>query len=122
MSSFRIDRLNALLMHEIGQLIVTGKIKDYRVDSLISVTDVQVSGDISFAKIKVSSLSGRREATEDAAVGLNHAAGFIQSQIAKKIKTRNTPKLKFIPDHSIEDAININLKIDQLNRDVEKEE
>lgn len=122
MSNLRIERLNALIQNEVGQLIVLGKVKDHRVDSLVSITDVQVSGDVSLAKIKVSTFSQNENALEEAVEGLNSAAGFIQSQIAKKIKTRKTPKLKFYADHNIEDAININLKIDQLNRDVANKE
>jgi ribosome-binding factor A len=122
MSGHRIERLNAAIQNEISMLIVSGKIKDYRVDSLVSITEVHVSKDVSFAKVKVSSFSGKENGAELAAQGLNSAAGFIQSCIAAKLKTRNTPKLKFYPDHSIEDAVEINAKIDQLNKDVRSEE
>ncbi len=121
MPSFRLARVENILLQEIGSLIVSGKIKDHRVSTLISISHVEVSSDLAHAKIWVSSLQGEKGSVK-AAEGLNSAAGFIQSVIGKKLKTRYTPKLRFIPDQSIEESIQIQNRLREvLPNDTDKQ-
>jgi ribosome-binding factor A len=80
------------------------------VNSLVSITNIDVSKDLSYAKVFISSFEGH-EKLKSAVEGLNHAAGYIQSIVGKKIKLRLTPKLSFVADHGIEEGFKINEKI-----------
>ncbi len=120
MKSFRLERVANILAQEIGGLILSGKIKDHRVSPMLSVSHVEVSVDLAYAKVWISSLSDK----VDAAIGvqgLQSAAGFIQADLAKKLKTRNTPKLQFKEDHSIEESIRIQNKIKEACSDIESD-
>lgn len=119
MSSFRLERVGNIISHEISSLIVSGKIKDPRVGSFITVTHVEVSKDLTHAKIWVSCFDGR-DKTISAVEGLSSASGFIQSILGQKLKTRYTPKLQFKADHSIEESIRIQKKISEISTDNDK--
>ena len=114
MGDFRIKRVQSMLRDEISGMIMQRVIKDPRIDPFLSITEVKVSKDTSYAKVFVSGF-GDRDQTDKAVEALNHAAGFIQSKLGRKLKLRHTPRLTFTADHSIEDAININRKIEDLN-------
>ena len=110
MPNYRRERVAQLLGRELGKMITTGEIKDPRVSSLVSVSRVEISRDLVYAKVYISSLDDK--AKPGAAVeGLNHAAGFIQAVVAKRIRLRFTPRFTFIADHGIQDGFLINEKI-----------
>ena len=113
MSEFRLKRVASLIQHSISEMIVTGVIKDHRVSSFISVTDVEVSKDTGYAKVYVSSFENP-QAVENAVKALNHAAGFIQAKLGKKLRLRNTPKLTFFQDGSIERGVRMVHRLDEL--------
>ena len=117
MDQKRLKRLEEVLREEIAALISRGEIKDPRVTPFVSITRVEASGDGSHAKVWVSVLPGQEISLDDAAQGLQHAAGFIQSQIAKSIHTRLTPVLQFIPDKGIGEGFAMTEKL----KDLEKE-
>ena len=112
MANVRLKRVESLLREEISSLILRNEIKDPRVDSMLSVSGVSVSKDLAYAKVRVSGFKERDE-LESAVEGLNHAAGFVQSQIGRKLKFRSTPRLTFLPDHSIEEGFEVNRTIDE---------
>jgi ribosome-binding factor A len=112
MSEVRIKRIEAQLREEIGTMILRGIIKDPRVHSSLIITAVEIAKDTSTAKVFVSSYS--EEDLEDGVAGLNHAAGYIQSRVAKILKTRNTPRLSFVDDHSIRDGTRVIEKLREL--------
>jgi len=114
MSEIRMNRIAAQIREEIGSMIIRGIIKDPRVTTSLSVTEVKVSRDVSTAKVYVSSFQDSRE-LENGVEALNHAAGFIQSRLAKHLHTRNTPRLHFIDDHSVEYGIDMIKKIEDLD-------
>lgn len=117
MNDVRKLRIESFLQEEISKMIVQQKIKDPRISSMLSVSRVQVAGDLSLAKVFVSSFEGRKK-QEKAVSALNHAAGWIQKSLGKSMRTKRTPKLQFINDHNIEDAVNINQRIDHLDEDL----
>jgi ribosome-binding factor A len=90
----RSDRLASQVHRELSSLI-RNSLKDPRL-AQPSILDVKVTRDLSLAKVYFSVLDP--EDSEDTLKALNHAAGFLQRELGKVIKTRNTPKLSFIFD------------------------
>jgi ribosome-binding factor A len=95
-------------------MIFMGEIKDPRVEKLTTVTDVELSKDLGHAKIYVSRF-GERGALEASVKALNHAAGYIQGVLAKRISLRVFPKLAFILDDSIEKGFRIAKKLKEIS-------
>ena len=115
MAEFRLRRAEKIIQEEISILILHDKIKDPRINKLVYISHVKISTDIGYAKIAVSGFCKEKEIIKTVE-GLNHAAGFIQGIIGKKIKTRLTPKLNFFYDNSIKEGFEINKMIeDALN-------
>lgn len=113
MSTFRLRKVESLLQKEIGLIIVSGKIKDPRVDSFLTVSSVRVSKDLAYAKIFISSFKNEKSIGR-AVEALNHGAGYIQSILNKHLKMRFTPKLTFYTDTSIKDGFDMIRKIEDL--------
>ncbi len=114
MSDIRIKRVESTVKEEISMLIIRGMIKDPRISKLISITDVEISKDISHGKVYVSSFDGALNLS-DVVDGLNNAAGFIQRKLGKKLHSRHTPKLVFYPDKSIKEGIRMTRRLEGLN-------
>ncbi|MCL1814994.1 MAG: 30S ribosome-binding factor RbfA [Treponema sp.] len=113
MNSFRTGRVGSLIQEKIGSLIVEGRIKDPRVDSFLSITRVEVSRDLAYADVFVSSHkteTGLAKGVE----GLQSAAGFIQAQLNKTMHIRSTPRLRFHADLGVREGFDIVQKIDDL--------
>ena len=113
MGEFRTERVGRLLQEKIGALIVEGKIKDPRVNPFLSVSRVQVSRDFSWAEVYISTFKPETNLAKGV-LGLQSAAGFIQAQLASKIRLRQTPKLRFHEDLSIREGFEIVKKIESL--------
>ena len=76
--------------------ILAFEMRDPRVGSFVSVNDVKVSKDLSYAEIYVSSLQVNDVAEQEALIKvLNGAAGYFRSTLAKRHKMRTTPKPRF---------------------------
>lgn len=118
MSDVRIKRVESLIREEVSSMIMKGVIKNPSVNTLISITRVVVSKDLSFAKLYVSSFESHSKALR-AVDGLNRAVGFIQGILGKKLHMRTIPKLKFIFDDSIEHGFEVNRLIDEVVNDDE---
>jgi ribosome-binding factor A len=96
MKSFqRTDRLGQLILREIATIIQL-KMRDPRV-SFVNVNTVNVTRDLSLARIHVSTLGDERNNLDMVKV-LNKAAGFLRTELAKKIEARLIPELRFIFD------------------------
>lgn len=112
----RISRVGALIKREISQMLLHG-IKDDRVGSgIVSVTDVDVSGDLQHAKIFVS-IYGTEEAKAETMAGLKAATPYVRSQLGQRIRLRRTPEVVFLEDRSLERGDRILGLINQLNSD-----
>jgi ribosome-binding factor A len=109
----RSERIGSLIQEKIGELIVSGKIKDPRVDSFLSVTRVEVSRDIAYADVFISSYKTESGLTKGVE-GLQSAAGFIQAQLARSIHTRSTPHLRFHEDLGVREGFDLVKKIEKL--------
>ena len=108
----RTERVADHLRREIGALL-QHELRDPRV-GMASVTDVEVSRDLSDAKVYVTfmGLDSLPDAAERIDV-LNHAAGFLRSEIAKHTSMRTTPRLKFIFDSSVARGRHLSSLIDR---------
>ncbi len=115
MGEFRLDRLGEQIREEISSLILSGKIKDPRVSTFLSVNRVDVSGDLGYAKVYVSSFMDEKQ-TKQGVRGLESAAGFIQSTLGKKLRLRQFPHLSFVYDESIKNGFDMVRKIDSLTK------
>ncbi|MGL4981785.1 MAG: 30S ribosome-binding factor RbfA [Treponemataceae bacterium] len=113
MGEFRLIRLGEQIRGEIANLILLKQIKDPRVSTFLSINHVDISGDLAYAKVYVSSFMNTG-ATEKGVKGLNSAAGFIQTKLSKKLSIRQFPKLTFIVDTSIKESFELVKKIESL--------
>lgn len=114
MGEHRLDRLGEQIREEISALILGGRIKDPRVSTFLSINRVEVSGDLGYAKVYVSSFMSPHE-TKQGVRGLESAAGYIQTTLSKKLRLRQFPHLDFIFDESIREGFEMVKKIDSLD-------
>lgn len=97
MAKYRRDRINDEMRKELMEIL--RRVKDPRVqDAFISITAVDCTADLKYAKIYYSALRGDEKET---ARGLKAAAGFIRRELAASMNLRITPELSFIRDTSI---------------------
>lgn len=114
MSGYRQDRVAEDIKREI--IAVMRELKDPRVkDKMLTVVRVEVSSDLSFAKVYVSALEGIDSAKE-AVKGLVSATGRIRREVGSRLRLRKTPELKFIADDSVEHGMEIFKKIEKISR------
>jgi ribosome-binding factor A len=114
MPEIRLRRIESLLRSEISSMIVTGEIKDPRIEPLTTVTEVQISKDMSHAKVWISRF-GDRESLSASVLALNHAAGYIQGVLAKRISLRVFPRLHFLRDDAMENGFRVAQKLRDLH-------
>ena len=119
MGQYRIQRLNDQLRDEISQLILRGEVKDPRVSNFLSINRVEVTNDLSYAKVYVSSFLPENQ-VKKGVDGLQAAAGFIQREIAKKLRIRQFPKLQFLVDAGMKAGFDMVQKLNELEKE-EKE-
>ncbi len=111
-TSIKNTRINGEVQKELSR-IIQYEIKDPRIHSMTSVTQVMVTSDLKECKAYISVL-GDEKAREETLAGLQSASGYIRRELARSINLRNTPEITFIMDNSIEYAINMSKKIDDV--------
>ncbi|MEH2182124.1 30S ribosome-binding factor RbfA [Nostoc sp.] len=112
----RVSRVAELIKREVSQMLLNG-IKDDRVGTgMVSVTDVDVSGDLQHAKIYVS-IYGTDEAKVETMAGLKSATGYVRSELGARVRLRRTPEVIFLEDRSIERGNKVLALLNQLNHD-----
>ncbi|MBQ1998447.1 MAG: 30S ribosome-binding factor RbfA [Spirochaetales bacterium] len=114
----RDEKIKRSIEKEIMKLIVSGAIKDPRVPTLLTITKVTLSADKHYSHIYFS-LNGTKQAKELAVKGLNNAKGFIQAQLAEKLKLRFTPKIEFRIDPFEEKANRVDAILDMLSKEAQ---
>lgn len=115
-TSRRVSRVAELIKREVSQMLLHG-IKDDRVGAgMVSVTDVDVSGDLQHAKIFVS-IYGTEKAKAETMAGLKSATGYVRSELGQRIRLRRTPEVMFLEDRSIERGNRVLSLLNQLNHD-----
>ncbi len=111
-TSIKNTRINGEVQKELSR-IISREIKDPRIHVMTSVTQVMVTPDLKECKAYISVLGDDR-AKEDTLAGLKSASGYIRKELAGSINLRNTPEITFYIDESIEYAINMSKKIDDV--------
>ena len=112
----RIARVAEMIRREVSQLLFSG-IKDDRVGmGMVSVTHVDVAGDLQHAKVFVS-IYGTDEAKSAAMAGLKSATGFVRSELGSRMRLRRTPEILFIEDASIEQGTKVLSLINRLSEE-----
>ncbi len=96
--------------------IISRALKDPRVSFLSSITRVQMSPDLRYAKVYVS-VMGTADEQRDSISALRHAAGFLRHELGVDLRLRHTPELQFILDASLSEGD----RVLQLIREVESE-
>jgi ribosome-binding factor A len=110
MSTQRSARIADQIQRELAE-VVRLELRDPRV-GLVTFTGVELSRDQSHAKVFFTVL-GAGSAVEDALHGLQHAAGFMRSQLAHRLSTRTVPELHFAFDESVERGMRLSKLIDE---------
>jgi ribosome-binding factor A len=110
-SSGRPQKLGDLIQRELSGLIAR-EMRDPRV-GMLTITSVDVSPDLSHAKVFFTLLDKKQ--LEDTVRGLKRSAGFLRSQLAKRIKLYTTPELRFEYDESVERGDHLSRLIYQAN-------
>ena len=110
-NSNKNKRINGEVMKVISEALRYSK--DPRISPMTSVMDVEVAPDLKTCKVWVT-VMGDDEDRERTAEGLKSAAGYVRSTLAKELNMRYTPEIRFIMDDSIEYAINMSKKIEEV--------
>ena len=96
----RVAKVASLIRREISDLLISG-IRDERVHSgIITITVVEVSGDLQHCKVFVS-IFGESIQIEEVMDGLNAASGFFKGELARRLQMRRAPEVKFQLDKGI---------------------
>lgn len=111
MSSLKGERVSSDMQRELCNiLLLEAKDEDFK---NVTITDVEVTNDLGFAKIYFTTLDNREKVEKD----LNNAAGFFRSELSQRLDIRHTPELRFIFDESIENGQKIEKIIEELHKD-----
>ena len=108
----RADRVAEAIREEAARFLAEG-VKDPRVTAMVTVTGVDVTGDLRYAKIFVSVL-GTEEERGSTFEGLESVRGHFRSRIARSLRLRVAPEVRFVPDESIARAARIDTLLNQI--------
>lgn len=115
MAGYHIDRISEDIKREIISLM--RELKDPRVaGKMLTVLNVTVSSDLSYAKVYVSSLDGIKTAKE-ACKGLANAQGYIRRELGNNLHLRKSPELTFVADDSVEKGMEIFEKLKETSNE-----
>ncbi|KZN38995.1 30S ribosome-binding factor RbfA [Pseudoalteromonas luteoviolacea] len=111
----RTDRVAQQIQKEIA-VILQREIKDPRL-GMVTVSAVEVSRDLSYAKVFVTVLNSKSEDdTKQNLAILNDATGYIRSLLGKRIRARIMPELRFVLDNSLMEGMRISNLVDEVIR------
>jgi ribosome-binding factor A len=114
-TNHRHERVGEEIAHEINAMLV-GELKDPRLEGMVVVSEVRVQPDMKHARVFVHARGTDKEQT-DAIKALEHAAGYIRSEIIERLQLRRLPELHFALDLTQERAE----RIEQLLKEVKKD-
>ncbi len=115
----RVSRVAELIRREVSLMLLHG-IKDERVGTgMVSVTRVDVAGDLQHAKIFVS-VYGTDEAREMTMDGLRSATNFVRRELGHRVRLRRTPEISFWEDRGIADGTQVMTLINKISREHER--
>lgn len=112
--SLRNERIKKTLIKEISD-IIQKELKDSRISGIVSITDIELSNDKSFAKVYYSVFAPDSEKTQTIQA-ISDNTHKIRYEVGKRVRLRLTPELRFIPDDSLERGSNITEIINKISR------
>ena len=114
-NSRRVSRVASLIKREVSQMLING-IKDDRVGAgMVSITDIDLSGDLQHAKIFVS-IYGSEEAKAETMEGLRSSEAFVRKELGHRIRLRRSPEITFVEDNSLERGDRMVHLLNELSR------
>tara|TARA_B100000700_G_scaffold237083_1_gene263183 strand:+ start:138 stop:515 length:378 start_codon:yes stop_codon:yes gene_type:complete len=117
----RVEKFSALIRREISQLLVNG-IKDEKIQqSMVSITEVEVSNDLQYCKVYIS-LLGDANSREYVLSGLDSAKGFVKGELARRLKMRRAPDVVFKLDKGIDKGSSVLSLLGKLEKERKKKE
>ena len=117
-SQVRAQRIGQRIRQELSEILVTGSL-DPRLRG-VSITEVKIDRELEYASIHFSAVEGSERAPEILA-GFKHAAGFLRSELARRIELRSFPRLRFYWDPTFEKADHIEKLFAMLEAEKESE-
>ncbi len=112
--SLRNERVRKTLMKEIAD-IIQKQLKDSRIQGIVSITDIEISHDNSYAKVFYSVFAPEEE-KKNTIKAITENTSKIRYEVGKKVRLRLTPELRFIPDDSLERGSNVTQIINKISR------
>lgn len=112
MASYNRTRRIAEEIRKVVSTMLISGVKDPRITSMVSVTDVEVTNDLSYAYVYVSILGGDEESTLK---GLKSAGSYIRREVSRNVKLRHTPEIIFKVDDSIKNGMYMSNLIKKVN-------
>ena len=119
MKSVRIERINSELQKAISN-IIDNEIRDPQIDAIISVSEVDTTPDLSYARVYITSIGNTQSA--EVLNRIKGAAGFIRGKLSKAVKLRITPRLEFLLDSSKEYASKIDSILSNITYSTQPDE
>jgi ribosome-binding factor A len=114
MATFRADRRNEEVKKTISEVI--REMKDPRISPMTTLTEVEVTKDLKFAKAKVSVYDEDEKKRISSVEALNHAAGFISHELGARMRIRAVPSIKFTLDNTISYSVRIAEILNELHK------
>ncbi len=115
----RMNKVNEELKKEIS-IVINQELKDPQITGLISVTKVDTTPDLKYARVYVSMINAK--SNKGNLARLKKCSGFIRSMIAKRVNLRITPELVFLFDESIEYGSRIDSILAEITKDIKNDE
>lgn len=114
MKEIRKKKTESLIRGIISSMILMGEIKDPRLKQLVTVTEVSLSRDMKDARVYVSVLGSEKQ-KDNVLKTLNHASGYIQALLGKRVKLRFTPRLTFVWDSSLQQGFQMGERLKEIS-------
>lgn len=111
MAGYHIDRISEDIKREITAIM--RELKDPRISGMLTVVKVEVTNDLSYAKIYISAMEGI-EVAKASVKGLSAAQGYIRRQLGTRLHLRKSPELRFIADNSVEKGFELFNKLKEV--------
>jgi ribosome-binding factor A len=114
MARIRVSRVGEQIKKELSQ-IIQHEIKDPRI-GFVTVTGVEMSGDLQIAKVYVS-VMGKAEERQETLAGLEKATGYMRKEIGRRIQMRYVPELIFEIDQTLDHSEEIHRLLDEVHKE-----
>ena len=102
----RVEKVSALIRKEMGEILLSG-LRDHRIDSsIITVTNVEVSGDLQHCKIFVSIFGNENKKKEFFSI-LEGSQSFMKGELGRRLKMRRAPEIVFKLDEGMDKSIDV---------------